>query len=366
MSSLTYLAVIVIVVGSEPWYALLAGAGVGLIPTYFNGGGVTYYLQLVFGTSAVLVALAGTARLPESWSLAIERLAGRRRSSEPSPVAAGAAAGPGPERLVPPCTLEVRKLRVAFGGLVAVDSLDLTATTGQITGLIGPNGAGKTTTFNACSGLHRPTSGQVLLNGKDISRLGPAARARRGLGRTFQQMQLFDSLNVTQNVSLGLESAMAGANPFTQILSRPSQLTQIKDRVGEAIELCGLGPFSDAAVSDLSTGQRRLVELARCLAGPFSLLLLDEPSSGLDRAETEGFAEILIQVVERRQLGILLVEHDVALVMHVCKHIYVLDFGELIFEGTPNEARASSAVRAAYLGNTSAELESVVAEARDT
>jgi ABC-type branched-subunit amino acid transport system ATPase component len=247
--------------------------------------------------------------------------------------------------------LELRALQVRYGGRVAVAESDLLAPRGQITGLIGPNGAGKTTTFNACSGLLRPTSGQVRLDGKDVTRWSPAARARRGLGRTFQRMELYDSLTVEQNVAMGREAGCAGARPLRHLVASRREAKDVAGAARSALALCGLEKLRDRRPSELSTGQRRLVELARCVAGGFSTLLLDEPSSGLDGSETARFGEVLRELVEAEGVGILLVEHDMALVMDVCDYIYVLDFGQMIFEGTPREVVSSPVVRKAYLGS---------------
>jgi ABC-type branched-subunit amino acid transport system ATPase component len=171
------------------------------------------------------------------------------------------------------------------------------------------------------------------------------------LGRTFQVVELCDSLTVVQNVMLGREASLAGVGVRSQVLSSPSQRRDIEAAASEAIELCGIADLADQQAGALSTGQRRLVELARCLAGPFDVLLLDEPSSGLDSGETARFGDIVVQVVQDRGVGILLVEHDMDLVMRVCSEIYVLDFGELIFAGSPDEVAASPIVRAAYLGD---------------
>jgi ABC-type branched-subunit amino acid transport system ATPase component len=241
-------------------------------------------------------------------------------------------------------------LRVAFGGLVAVRDVTLAAPLGRITGLIGPNGAGKTTTFNACTGVVRPDRGTVQFEGVDITASSPQARARRGIGRTFQRMELFDSLTVAENVALGREAGLAGSNPLRQLVAPRHDRAAVQRAAADALHLCGLGPLADRAAGSLSTGQRRLVELARILAGSFRLLLLDEPSSGLDGDETRRFGDILATTVAERGLGILLVEHDMSLVMRVCEHLYVLDFGELVFEGTPAEVQDSAVVRAAYLG----------------
>jgi ABC-type branched-subunit amino acid transport system ATPase component len=260
----------------------------------------------------------------------------------------------GPEMDATGPGLAVEGLTVRYGGAVAVDGLTLAAPLGRLTGLIGPNGAGKTTTFNACSGLLRPAEGRVSLFGEDVTGVPAPARARRGLGRTFQRMELFDSLTVRQNVRLGREAAMAGRNPIRQLVSRADERETIASAVTEALSLCGLEAMAGRQAGSLSTGQRRLVELARALAGDFRFLLLDEPSSGLDRGETAVFGQILRQVVDGRGTGILLVEHDMDLVMRVCDHIFVLDFGQLLFEGTPDAVRDSDVVRAAYLGSEAA------------
>ncbi|MBA3741375.1 ABC transporter ATP-binding protein [Sporichthya sp.] len=251
--------------------------------------------------------------------------------------------------------LEVDKVSVRYGGLLAVDEISLQAPLSRITGLIGPNGAGKTTTFNACSGLVRPTSGHVRLFGEDVTHVPPQKRAQRGLGRTFQRMELFDSLPVRENVALGRESGFAASRPWQHLRSSRAQRTLVAAAAQESMELCGITDLAQRRPRDLSTGQRRLVELARCIAGGFKVMLLDEPSSGLDRTETQRFGEILRLLVERRRVGILIVEHDMALVMGVCDYVHVLDFGKPIFEGTTREIAASDIVRAAYLGSEAVE-----------
>jgi ABC-type branched-subunit amino acid transport system ATPase component len=244
----------------------------------------------------------------------------------------------------------VRGLSVRFGGLAAVTDVSLAAPVGRVTGLIGPNGAGKTTTLNACSGLVRSTGGQVVLDGADISRMSVPARARRGLGRTYQHIELWDSLTVAQNVALGSEARFAGASALRQFLGRRGDAARVAAAAWDAMRLCDLEEYADVPVASMSTGRRRLVEVARCLAGGYNILLLDEPSSGLDRYETEGFARILRRVIDERGVGVLLVDHDMRLVLDVCEYIYVLDFGQLIYEGTPEAVAASREVRDAYLG----------------
>jgi ABC-type branched-subunit amino acid transport system ATPase component len=246
--------------------------------------------------------------------------------------------------------LTVDSLTVRFGAQVAVNNLSLDASLGRLTGLIGPNGAGKTTTFNACSGLNSPSAGRISLFGRDVTRLGAAARARRGLGRTFQRMELFGSMTVEENLVAARDARLAGANPLRQFFATSAERRATSSAVERALDQCGLGPVRHRNVAGLSTGQRRLVELARALVSDFRFLLLDEPSSGLDPRETEAFGLILRRLIDEDGLGILLVEHDMSLVMAVCDYLYVLDFGVLIFQGTPNEVQTSPIVRAAYLG----------------
>ena len=247
--------------------------------------------------------------------------------------------------------LSVQDLTVDFGGLRALDRVSLDAPLGRITGLIGPNGAGKTTTFAACTGLLRPTSGSVALFGADAGGMSPQRRARAGLGRTFQRVQLCESLSVRDNVLVGCEAGQAGSNPIRQLFATRREQAVALEQVDVALTTCGITGLAGQPVGSLSTGDRRLVELARALAGRYRLLLLDEPSSGLDVTATEQFGQILRRVVAEQGTGLLLVEHDMSLVMEVCEHIYVLDFGSMIFDGSPRAVRSSDRVRAAYLGS---------------
>ncbi|CAO5177071.1 branched-chain amino acid transport system ATP-binding protein [Frankia sp. AiPs1] len=391
--SLTLVALVVIVTIGEPWYAVIAAIGFTVIPGYITNSDTSTYLTLLFGIGAA-VSAHGTRRgtTPEAARRLLDRLGGRAPRLALEPIAAGgtpgqpaaptrapsapagdgstgvaAAAGStarsGPGDLTPPrvslpaqpgrenAGLVVRDLTVRFGGVRAVSGVSLTAPAGAITGLVGPNGAGKTTTFNACSGLNRPSDGQILLHGADVTAHGPAQRARRGLGRTFQRIELFNSLTVRQNVALGHEAALAGRNPASQLVGTRAQARAVAAATADAITLTGIEHIADLQVGLLPLGQRRLVELARVLAGRFDLLLLDEPSSGLDAHETEGFGRVLTEVVRERGCGILLVEHDMTLVRAICDRVYVLDFGALIFSGTTEEMARSEQVRAAYLGD---------------
>ena len=358
-NSLTLVALVVIVTVGDPWYAVIAAVGYSVIPVYLTSATTTSVLNLIFGLGAVTAALTfdhGTT--PESVRRLLDRLGGRKSAPDtapttdrlrvPAPAAVVAQAHGAPAKQV----LVVRDLSVRFGGVHAVNGVSLKATAGKITGLIGPNGAGKTTTFDACSALVRASSGQIVLHDIDVTREGPPRRARQGLGRTFQRTELFSRLTVRQNVAIGREASMAGANPLAQVFGSRHSNRLISEVVGEALKLTGTTRIADAQVGLLPIGQRRLVELARALAGPFDMLLLDEPSSGLDGHETEQFGQVLQTVARERGCGILLVEHDMTLVREICDYVYVLDFGQLIFEGTAGEMQNSAQVRAAYLGGS--------------
>ena len=363
-NSLTILALVVLVLGGAPWYAITAAAAFQLIPAYVTATDINTYLQILFGFAVIGVGLQARhpASVPVPLRRFLDRLGGRRPEALAAPAGPVVAVVPEPVPAavtVGDAGLEIVDLTVRYGGLVAVDGLSLGAPLGRITGLIGPNGAGKTTTFNACSGLVRPTRGRILLHDHDITRAGAAARARRGLGRTFQKSELWPSLTVEENVALGREAAMAGGNVFHQLTARPGDGEVVHESVDHAIALTGIDALRERQAARLTSGERRLVELARSLAGSFDVILLDEPSSGLDPTETERFGGVLQHVVAERGIGLLLVEHDMALVMEVCEHIYVMDFGRPLFDGSPEEVRASDLVQAAYLGSD--EVEAVVA-----
>jgi ABC-type branched-subunit amino acid transport system ATPase component/branched-subunit amino acid ABC-type transport system permease component len=348
-TSLTLIAILALAPFREPWFALFMGF-TAIIPGYISGEHVNDYLNIIFGFFAVQVSLqGGPTPMPQKLQAYFNRF-GRKPAAvatqvEAPPPVAAPEGGPG---------LAIDGLTIRFGGLVAVKDVSLRAPLGTITGLVGPNGAGKTTTFNACSGLNKPNAGKLTFQGRDVSRLAPARRARLGLGRTFQRMELGETLTVVDNVALGRESSMAGGKIFSQFAARPAERRVTHAAAWSAMETCGITHLAELQAGALSTGQRRLVELARCLAGPFDLLLLDEPSSGLDRAETERFGEVLTRVVQERGCGILLVEHDMSLVMKVCSYLYVLDFGQLLFEGDPQAVAGSEVVQAAYLGGSAA------------
>ena len=238
--------------------------------------------------------------------------------------------------------LEVDDVTVRFGGNVALDDVSITAEPGVVTGLIGPNGAGKTTLFNAITGLLPPNSGRVRLADRDVTRLSPTKRARRGLARTFQRLELFSLLGVRENIRVAADVRKGWSHDKQD----PAAVVErIIDRVG-------LRAVADARVDSLPAGQCRLVELGRCLATRPAVLLLDEPASGQDEHETIEFAALL-RSLAAEGMAVVLVEHDVHLVMNVCTTVPVLDFGRIIARGTPAEIQNDEAVLAAYLGTTS-------------
>jgi len=236
--------------------------------------------------------------------------------------------------------LEVTGITVRFGGITAVNDASLSAEPGSITGLIGPNGAGKTTLFNVITGLQAPTSGRVRFKNADITGAPVDKRAKMGMGRTFQRLEAFGSLTVRENVQVARE---IHAGPRSWFSRRSDK------RVDELIDLVDLGRYAGQRADSVPTGVARLLEIARALAIEPALLLLDEPSSGLDEAETDAFGRLL-QDLAGRGTAILMVEHDMDLVMGVCDFIHVLEFGRVIARGTPAEIRADRAVQAAYLG----------------
>ena len=269
--------------------------------------------------------------------------------------------------------LTVSEVAVRFGGVAALSDATLTVRPGTVTGLIGPNGAGKTTLFNVISGLQAPDRGTVHLFDTDITGMKPHRRARLGLARTFQRLELFGTLSAGENVQVGLESSvkwwqwrhLRRSFPWTKAgvattagvpegePTGPGTLpVATADRLLEGVGLAGM---AGRQASAMPTGLARMVELARALAMAPKLLLLDEPGSGLDDAESETLGELLTTLAAGG-MGVLLVEHDMELVMRICDYIYVLDFGVIIASGTPEEIRANPMVQAAYLGTVSEEV----------
>jgi branched-chain amino acid transport system ATP-binding protein len=243
---------------------------------------------------------------------------------------------------------------VRFGGLAAVSDVDLAVPPAATVGLVGPNGAGKSTLFGVLSGLLRPTQGKVFLDGEDITGSRPQRRSRRGLARTFQHPELFTDLTVRDHLVLAHRVKHARRRIWTDLVTMGSLhrvAPEERASVDELIEVLGLTPVARRPALGLPLGQARLLELGRALASSPTVLLLDEPSSGLDSSETAQFESTLLRICTERSISMLLVEHDVDLVMRMCGSVYVLDFGQLIASGSPEEVRSDPAVRAAYLGD---------------
>jgi branched-chain amino acid transport system ATP-binding protein len=242
---------------------------------------------------------------------------------------------------------------VRFGGVVAVDSVSLDIPPASIVGLVGPNGAGKSTLFSVLSGLRRPHAGTVEFDGKDITGASAQHRARLGLARTFQHPEVFSGLTVREHVILAHRVSTRRSRIWSDMVTgrgfRPADADET-ERVSSLLDVLNLTRIADQPVAALSLGMTRLVEIARALAANPAVLLLDEPSSGLDGQETEQVIEVFRLAVERRGVSLLLVEHDMSMVLGLCHYVNVLDFGVKIAAGTPREIRSDPAVKAAYLG----------------
>ena len=249
--------------------------------------------------------------------------------------------------------LECVGVTVRFGGLVAVRDVSLSLPAGQIVGLVGPNGAGKSTLFGVLSGLLRPSQGRVLLDAQDITDTRPQIRAARGLARTFQHPELFYGMTIRDHLVIAHRAKHAKRRILSDVFTlgslRPGSKAE-QESVDELLDMLGLADIGHRSAVGLPLGVARLVELGRALAATPTVLLLDEPSSGLDSTETQRFESVLARVAKERDISVLLVEHDVELVMRLCSTVNVLDFGALLASGPPAQIRANPAVRAAYLG----------------
>ena len=252
----------------------------------------------------------------------------------------------------PKSLLAVQGLSMRFGGIVALDDVSFSVAAGRICGLIGPNGAGKTTLFNCLSRLYEPQRGAVYFDGRSLAGVPKHQIAKLGIGRTFQNLALFGTMTVLENVMIGTHSTARGgfvvnalATPFAK-----RQEGVIRERASELVEEFGLSSLADVAVNTLPFGTRKRVELARALAAEPKLLLLDEPAAGLNHEEVGALRQEIQSIRDRRGVTVLLVEHHMNLVMRVSDQVVALDFGRVIADGTPAEVRENADVIRAYLG----------------
>jgi branched-chain amino acid transport system ATP-binding protein len=249
--------------------------------------------------------------------------------------------------------LELSGVSVTFGGMKALDDVSLELQSGEVLGLIGPNGAGKTTLFDVISGVREPDDGRVLLGGRDMTSKSAVQRARWGLRRTFQRVQIFGWLSVQDNVLAALEWEGGGGGIVADLLVFPTRKRRERKRIEQVdavLDECGILGLRDEPAGTLPIGMARMVELARALVASPTVLLLDEPSSGLSRAEADALGECVGRVKRERNCSVVLVEHDVGFVMSQCDRIVVLNLGSVLAAGPPDEIQRNAAVRAAYLG----------------
>ena len=252
-------------------------------------------------------------------------------------------------------TLVATGITKTFGGLKAVDGVSLQVPPARITSLIGPNGAGKTTLFNCLTGLIEMTEGMVEFGGRNITGLETHRRARLGIGRTFQRLEVFTGMSVYENLQVAAEAIRPGHTFLGAFTLRHRPDPAVVERVEAVLERLDLTPVARRPAGDLPTGALRLVELGRAMCTDPKLLLLDELASGLDDGETEHLGEILQSLVGEG-IGILLIEHDIELVLGISQDVYVLDFGKVIAHGSPREVAADASVQAAYIGTERGEL----------
>ena len=254
--------------------------------------------------------------------------------------------------------LEVEALTLSFGGIRALNGVSFSAKAGQITAIIGPNGAGKTSLFNSISGFYKPSSGRVVFDGNDISGMPAHRRAGAGLARTFQNVALFRGMSVLDNIKLGghgrLKSNVLSAMWYLGH-ARDEEMRLRREIEREVIDFLEIDHIRNLPVAGLAYGLQKRVELARALAMQPKVLMLDEPVAGMNREETEDMARFILDIQEERGITVLLIEHDMGMVMDISSRVVVLNFGEVIGSGTPDEVRSNPEVIRAYLGGQAAE-----------
>lgn len=248
--------------------------------------------------------------------------------------------------------LEVKDLTIRFGGLTAVDNFELELEDNELVGLIGPNGAGKTTIFNLLTGVYKPTSGSIMLNGVSTINMRPSSIVLLGSSRTFQNIRLFKDMSVIDNIKVAYHNQMT-YGLLSSVIKNKKFREQEQEAVNIGVELLtvfGLEMYQDELAKNLPYGKQRKLEIARALATNPKILLLDEPAAGMNPQETEELMETIKLVKERFKVSILLIEHDMKLVMGICERIVVVDYGKIIAKGSPKEIRKNKAVIKAYLG----------------